>query len=167
MADLSRQARWPMTVVSVDAAYCYDKVNHIITSLVWLVLTNENIPAIVASLICLQTMKFFQWTGFGKSRTYLGGKNYIPYTMGLGQGNRAASPSWIQLSAVMVNIFKQLKLGIIIRAPISKTLIRSMGALFVDNTDMYTHIWTRRTVEAGPKWKSNNEVASLTQPEEH
>ncbi len=30
MADLSRQARHPMTVVSADAAYCYDRVNHII-----------------------------------------------------------------------------------------------------------------------------------------
>jgi hypothetical protein len=59
MADLSRQARHPMTVVSADAAYCYDRVNHIIMSLVWLALTG-NTPAIVATLICLQTMKFFQ-----------------------------------------------------------------------------------------------------------
>ncbi len=59
MADLSRQACHPMTVVSADAAYCYNRINHIIMSLVWLVLTNCKIPAIVASLICLQTMKFF------------------------------------------------------------------------------------------------------------
>ena len=60
MADLSRQAHHPMTVVSADASYCYDHINHIIMSLVWLVLIKGNIPAIVASLICLQTMKFFQ-----------------------------------------------------------------------------------------------------------
>ncbi len=84
-----------MTVVSADAAYCYDRVNHIIMSLVWLVLTNGNIPAIVASLICLQTMKFFQCTGFRESKTFLGGMNYIPYMMGLRQGNRAVLPSWI------------------------------------------------------------------------
>ncbi len=64
MADLSRQARHPMTIVSTDAAYCYNRVNHIIMSLIWLVLTNGNIPAIVASLVCLQTMKFYQRTGF-------------------------------------------------------------------------------------------------------
>ncbi len=68
MANLSWQARHPMTVVSADAAYCYDRVNHIIMSLVWLVLTNGNIPAIVTSLICLQTMKIFQQTGFGESK---------------------------------------------------------------------------------------------------
>jgi hypothetical protein len=105
MADLSRQARQPRTVVSADAAYCCDRVNHIIMSLVWLVLTNGNIPAIVASLICLQTMQFFQRTGFGKSKTYFGGINYLPYMMGLSQGNRAAPPlgyssaqSWSQCS---------------------------------------------------------------------
>ena len=60
MADLSRQARWPMIVTSADAAYCYERMNHIIMSLVWLVLTDGNIPAIVAALICLQTMFFFK-----------------------------------------------------------------------------------------------------------
>ncbi len=29
MADLSRQARHPMTVVSADAAYCYDRVQRV------------------------------------------------------------------------------------------------------------------------------------------
>ncbi len=40
MADLFQHARHPMTVVLAVAAYCYDPVNHIIMSLVWLVLTN-------------------------------------------------------------------------------------------------------------------------------
>ncbi len=110
MVDLSWQARQPMTVVSADAAYCYDRVNHVIMSLVWLALTNGNIPAIVATLICLQTMKFFQRTGFGESKTFFGGEGIRLYMMGLGQGNRAAPPSWIQLSAVLVNVFKQLEL---------------------------------------------------------
>jgi hypothetical protein len=118
MANLSRQARHPMTVVSADAAYCYNRVNHIIMSLVWLVLTNRNIPVIVASLICLQTMKFFQQTGFGESKTFFGGINCLPYMMGLGQGNRAALPSWIQLSAIMVTVFKHLNLGAIVHDPI-------------------------------------------------
>jgi hypothetical protein len=41
MSNLSRQARHPMTVVSMDAAYCYDRVNHIVMLLVWLVLTGN------------------------------------------------------------------------------------------------------------------------------
>ncbi len=34
MADLSREVRRPMPVVSADAVYCYNRVNHIIMSLV-------------------------------------------------------------------------------------------------------------------------------------
>jgi hypothetical protein len=76
MADLSRQARQPMAIILADAAYCYDRVNHMIVLLVWLVLTNGNIPSIVAAMICLQTMKFFQRTGFGESKTFFGGLSY-------------------------------------------------------------------------------------------
>jgi hypothetical protein len=150
MADLSQQARHPMTVVSADAAYCYNQVNHIIMSLVWLVLTNGNIPAIVASLICLQTMKFFQRTGFSESKTFFGGINYLPYMMGLGQGNRAAPPSWIQLSAIMVTVFKQLNLGAILNDLISDVLIHSMRALFVNDTNMYT--WQENILDPGKLW---------------
>ncbi len=150
MADLSRQARHPMTIVSTDAAYCYDRVNHIIMSWIWLVLTNGNIPAIVASLVCLQTMKIFQRTGFGKSKTFFGGNSLLLYMMGLGQGNRAAPPSWIQLSAVMVTIFQQLQLGAMIQDPISEELIRTMGTLFVDDTDLYT--WREQIMDPGQLW---------------
>jgi hypothetical protein len=133
MADLSRQARDPMTVVSADAAYWYDRVNHVIMSLVWLVLTNSNIPAIIVTLVCLQTIKLFQQTGFRESKQIWGGESYYLYMMGLGQGNRAAPPSWIQLSAVLVPVFRQLNLGALIQDPIT-----SMGALLVNDTDLYT-----------------------------
>jgi hypothetical protein len=53
MADLSRQARQPMVIILADAAYCYNRVNHVIMLLVWLVLTNGNILSIVAAMICL------------------------------------------------------------------------------------------------------------------
>ncbi len=150
IADLSRQVRRPMIVTSVDAAYCYDPVNHIIMSFVWLVLTNGNIPAIVAALICLQMTFFFQRTGFGKSKTFFGGPFCFPYMIGLGQGNRAAPPSWIQLSAVLVNVFKQLNLGALIQDPLTAEVIHSMGTLFVDDTDLYT--WRENILNPGNSW---------------
>jgi hypothetical protein len=151
MTDLSRQARQPMTVVLADAAYCYNRVNHVIISLVWLVLTNGNIPAIVTALICLQMMKFFQRTGFGESKTSFGGEGTQLYMMGLGQGNRAAPPSWIQLSTVLVNVFKQLKLGALVLDPMTQELIHTMGALFVDNTNLYT--WKDGVHDPGELWR--------------
>ncbi len=150
MADLSRQARQPMTIISADATYCYVRINHVIMSLVWLVLINGNISSIVAAMICLQMMKFFQRTGFGKSKMFFGGPQYFPYMMGLGQRNRAAPPSWIQLSAVLVNMFKQLNLGSLIRDPITAEMIHSMGALFVDDTDLYT--WREYLLDPGDLW---------------
>jgi hypothetical protein len=91
-ADLSRQARRPMIVTSADAAYCYDQANHIIMSLVWLVLTNGNIPSILAAMLCLQMMICFQWTGFGKSKTFFGVPFHFPYMLGLSQGNIVPPP---------------------------------------------------------------------------
>ena len=70
--------------------------------------------------------------------------------MGLGQGNRAAPLSWIQLSAVLVNVFKQLELGALVVDPITQESIHSMGALFVDDTDIYT--WKDGLLDPGELW---------------
>jgi hypothetical protein len=70
--------------------------------------------------------------------------------MDLGQGNRAALPLWIQLSAIMVTVFKQLNLGAIMNDPILDILIHSMGALFVDDTDMCT--WQENILDPGELW---------------
>jgi hypothetical protein len=70
--------------------------------------------------------------------------------MGLGQGNRAAPPSWIQLSAVLVNVYKQLNLGALIMDPITAAMIHSMGALFVDDTNLYT--WREGLLDPGELW---------------
>jgi hypothetical protein len=72
--------------------------------------------------------------------------NYLLCMMGLGQGDRA----WIQLSAIMVTFFKQLDLGAIMHNSISDVLIHSMGALFVDNTDMDT--WLEHILDPGELW---------------
>ena len=136
MANLSRQSRLPMSVLSADAACCYDRVNHIVMSWVWLVLTG-NMPAIVATLICLQTMKFFQRSGFGDSKSFFGGPHHEPYMVGLGQGKHAAPPSRMQLSAVLVNVYKQLDLGTDVHDPITDDRIHSMGAMFVDYLDLF------------------------------
>ncbi len=70
--------------------------------------------------------------------------------MGLGQGNRAAPPSWIQLSAVLVNVFKQLNLGAVIQDPITAEIIHSMGALFVDDINLYT--WRKNILDPRELW---------------
>jgi hypothetical protein len=70
--------------------------------------------------------------------------------MGLRKGNRAAPPSWNQLSAVLVTISKQLKLGAVIQDPITLELIHTMGALFVDDTNLYTR--REHILDPGELW---------------
>ncbi len=159
-ADLSQQARQPMTIISADAAYCYDRENHEIMSLIWLVLLNGNIPAIVVALICLQTMKFFQCTDFGESKSF--SPTFTPHMMGLGQGNRAAPPSWIQLSSIMVSVFKQLERGAFIMDSITLKMIHTMGALFVDNTDLYT--WQDNVMDITKLWQ-HTQLGGALKPE--
>jgi hypothetical protein len=70
--------------------------------------------------------------------------------MGLGQGNRAAPPSWIQLGVVSANVFKQLNLGALIQDSITAEVIHSMGTLFVNDTDLYT--WRENILDPGNIW---------------
>lgn len=152
MADLSRQARHPMAIVSVDASNCYDRVNHVIMSLVWLALLGmSNFTAIAATLFVLQSMRFYQRTGFGDSETFFGGNRLLKLFQGLGQGNRAAPPSWIMLSSVLVNVFRGLDYGAKICDPITRAIIHSMGALFVDDTDLYK--WGERLMSSEDVWE--------------
>ena len=58
----------------------------------------------------------------------------LKYIMGLGQGSRGAPPSWLQISSVIVNIQRALGYGAKIIDPITKLLIHTIGALFVDDT---------------------------------
>jgi hypothetical protein len=74
----------------------------------------------------------------------------IRYMMGLGQGSRAAPSSWIQLSAVLVNVFKQLNLGSMITDPVTAKTIHTMRACFVDDIDLYT--WREDIVDPGGVW---------------
>ena len=134
--DISRQSRMPMALISVDAAQCYDRVNHNMMALVWLAL-QVPINAIAIIVNCLQYMKIFTRTGWGDSQKYFGGQEQrIPFC-GLGQGSKAAPASWIQLSSIIVNVYKAMGFGAKITDPITGDTSHTIGCLFVDDTDLY------------------------------
>ena len=157
--DLSRQTRLPMALVSVDAAQCYDRVNHLMMSLVWLALGVQR-SAIAIILNCLQNMKIFTRTGFGDSTSFFGGPNQAVSFCGLGQGSKAAPASWLQLSTMIINAYKRQGHGAIFVDPVTKSTSRSIGCVFVDDTDIYTagpHLKTveqviRETTRSVPCW---------------
>ena len=58
--------------------------------------------------------------------------------------------TFMDSSAVLVNVFKQLELGALVVDPIMQELIHSMGTLFVDDTDLYT--WKDGLLNPGVLW---------------
>lgn len=102
--DLSRQERRLMALVSVDAAQCYDRVNHTMMLLVWEALGVLQ-TAISIIVDCLSNMTIYTRTGFGDSTSCFGGRDQIVPFCGLGQGSKAVPASWIQLSSIIINSF--------------------------------------------------------------
>ncbi len=72
MMDLSRQFRQPLAAVSANADKCYDRINHIIMSLLLLAIGGDE-GSINAMMTPIQQMRFFQRTGRGDLNTFMGG----------------------------------------------------------------------------------------------
>ncbi len=85
--DITRQARVPAAIASVDAFNCYDKIAHAMASLVFQAF-GVPIMAVESMLGAIKNMKFFLWTGLGDSTSFAGGGISIKMQV-LCQGNRA------------------------------------------------------------------------------
>ena len=133
-ADVSRQLKQRMGIVSADAANCYDRIHHAIIALVFLAFFVNN-GAIFAMLRSIQLMKFFLRTGWGESSRFIGGDVYR-ILHGLCQGNGAAPAAWLVLSSVLVRILKRQGFGTRMRTPITREMLDIMGVLYVDDTDL-------------------------------
>lgn len=144
--DISRLSQQPLAITSVDAAQCYDRVNHTMMALVWLAL---KVPFRAVSIIvgCLQFMKIYTRTGWGDSMRYFGGDRQKAPFCRLGQGSKAAPASWIQLSSVIVNAFKSWGFGAKIRDLINNSTSHTVGCVFVDDTDLYVVDESLNTIE--------------------
>jgi hypothetical protein len=104
--DLSRQFRQPMVAVSADTDKCYDRINHIVMSLLLLAIGGEDGP--IRAMLCpIQQMNFFQRTGRGDSDMFMGGRPCNNPLQRLCQGNGAGPACWIMLSSFMMSIYRR------------------------------------------------------------
>ena len=87
------------------------------------------------------------------STLFFGGPDQPTPFCGLGQGSKAAPASWLQLSAMIINAYKQQGHGAVFVDPINKSSSRSIGCVYVDDTDIYT---------AGPHLPSVEQVIRET-----
>ena len=98
--DIIRALHVTAAINSVDLANCYDAVSHPFASISLQYFGVSRIMAIMMLLV-LQTMTFYLRTGFGISIVTYGGTKVDP-TMGLAQGNGAASPGFTGVSTVQI-----------------------------------------------------------------
>ena len=132
----------------MDAAQCYDRVNHILMAMVWMTLI-RNAMVVFLILACLQSMEFFQRTGYGDSQDCFGIVSCVLTWMGLGQGSRGASHGWMQLSSVIVNVMKKTGHVAEMKNPITGATMKSVGSLFVDDANIFVYGDRKRYRSAG------------------
>ena len=133
--DISRQRRLPMSIISADAANCYDRVHHALMALLFLCI-GVQVGSIAAMLSSIQLMKFFLRTGWGESSRYIGG-DILKILHGLCQGNGAAPAAWLVLSSLLVAVYKSLGFGAKMESPITRVMLDIMGVLYVDDMDLF------------------------------
>jgi hypothetical protein len=123
-----------MCIEGSEFGDCYDQIAHPPASVA---LQSWGIPKESVRLILMemQTMQFFLWTGYGQSAERYGG-SIEDRTLGLEQGNAAAGPRFMALSAQIVNAY--LRNGHGSRKITSYTfcLLVLAAVLYVDDTDL-------------------------------
>ena len=129
-----RQTRQSAGLASVDAGNCYDRIAHVIASLVFQAF---GIPLLAseAMLTTIQEMKIFLQTGFGDS-TDFASSTLSNKTQGLCQGNSASPAGWAVVSICIIIVHKKKGHGAHFTCPITKLKSHIAGIMYVDGTDL-------------------------------
>jgi hypothetical protein len=135
--DIARQLRRPAGLASVDAANCYDRVAHAISSLVFQAF-GTSLETCESMHTAIQEMKFFLRTAFGDSKESVGARVDLK-TQGFMQGNGAAPAGWAVVSITIIHAHKKEGHGATFLCPITKFSHKVAGILYVDDTDI-THL---------------------------
>ena len=102
MRSTARRTEWRVSaaIASVDASNCYDRIAHVIVSLVF---QSFGVPKLVITymLKVIKDMKFFLCTGIGNSTRFAGGGVQVK-VQGLTQGNGVSLAGWAIISIVIL-----------------------------------------------------------------
>jgi hypothetical protein len=89
----------------------------------------------------IKSMKFYQRTARGDSKTFMGGRGRDNPLQGLCQGNGAALACWLIICSVLMHCYKSHGFGSRIISPISGAAIDFLSEISVDDTDLIvTHL---------------------------
>jgi hypothetical protein len=132
--DITRQARIPAAIASVNASNCYDRIAHAMASLVFQAF---GVPttAIETMLGAIEKMKFFLRTGFSNSTSFAGGGISMK-TQGFYQGNGASPAGWVVISICILQAHRRKGHGAKFLCPITKLKQHLSAILYIDDTDI-------------------------------
>ncbi len=88
----------------------------------------------------IQQMRFFQCTGRGDADTFTGRQPSDNPLQVLCQGNVAAPACWLMLSSLMMNVYHRRGHMSATVSPISGELVKFMGEIYVDDTELLTFL---------------------------
>ncbi len=132
--DITRQARLPVVIASVDATNFYDRIAHAMASLIFQAFS---MPAttIKCMLKAMENMKFFLQTAFGKSTSFAGSSITIKAQC-FCQGNGAALADRGVISMCILRSHNKKGQGAKVLCPISKLKHHLSDILYVNDTDL-------------------------------
>jgi hypothetical protein len=132
--DIIWQMQCPAGIALVDTSNCYDRIVHVIASMV-LKAFGVPLTMVEAMLTTIQEMKFFLCMEFGDSMDFASLKFKIK-TQGLCQGNGASLAGWAVVSICIINAHKKLGHGAHFMCPITKLKSHIAGVIYIDNMDL-------------------------------
>jgi hypothetical protein len=133
--DISRTLHKTAAIKSVDLANCYDAVAHPITSIA---LQSFNVQKVMVAMMLyvLETMTWCLKTAFGQSEILFGGTVLDP-SMGLGQANGVAPPSFLAVCTLMINIYHNLGHGVMFIGAWAHDAFTLTAVLYVDDSNLF------------------------------
>ena len=134
MIDLSTLLVLTLAVASVDAAQCYDRIQHTTASMAcqsW----GVPLQALLTLLTTIQQMQIHLRTAHGDTDTAIPNNPSDPF-QGVLQGNGAGPAIWLAISAFLVTYIHHTTPGTTICTPMTQKAHTIAGVLFVDDTDI-------------------------------
>jgi hypothetical protein len=134
LCDESQNHHHPMCTGGNDFGDCYDRVAHPPASIA-LQSWGVPCPAIKVLLLTMQTIHFFLWMGYGESMDSYG-RTSEDRTLGFGQGNSAAGPGFLALSAQIMNAYIHDGHGARLQKSFNDCLFVLASIIYVNDTDL-------------------------------
>jgi hypothetical protein len=121
--------------ISADLENCYDSVAHAVAAL-GMRSFGVRATTIAVFLSCYQTMRFYLKTAYGVAKEPYGSTAETPFSSLL-QGSGLAPWTFLCVSTLMINSYKENGYGAEYLSPITLQTIKLAAAMFVDDTDLF------------------------------